>query len=273
MTIEREFIDSRVRDLEIEEFLRKELKQSVFSHVEIKRTPLGTRLQVYALRPGIVIGTGGSNVRALTAEIKNRFELENPHIKVMQVEVPELDAQIMAEKIASFLERGYYFKKVAYRSLYHIMQSGARGVEIRISGTIPSKRSRTWKFKQGYNRYCGETAKEKIDIGRSKALLKQGVIGVVVRIVPPTVTFPDEIEVKKSMFKGEEKEGETKEVTPEEAEKLDKKAEEFEKGLEKEIEETQDDEEPEGVEVEEEKEEKKEEEKPKAKKTSTKESD
>lgn len=256
MTVERQFVSERVRDLEIQEYLRKELRQSVFSHVDIKRTPVGTRLIVYAMRPGIIIGSGGSNVKALTAYLRDNFGLENPHIKVQQVEVPELDAQIMAEKIANFLERGYYFKKVAYRSLQRIMDAGARGVEIRLSGKLPSKRSKTWKFKGGYNRYCGETVKEHMDVGLAEALLKPGVIGITVRIVPPSITFPDELEKTVAQVKREEE----KELTEEDAKEIDKKAEDFDKNLEKEIELTPDEDDTIVVDAEE----------PKAKKTKAK---
>lgn len=246
MTVERQFISEKVRDLEVEEYLRKELRQSVFSHVDIKRTPMGTRLIVYAMRPGVVIGSGGSNIKALTAYLKNKYDLQNPHIKVQQVEIPELDAQIMAEKIASFLERGYYFKKVAYRSLQRIIEAGARGVEIRISGKLPSKRSKCWKFKSGYNRYCGETVKEHLDVGYASAVLKPGAIGIVVRIVPPTITFPDELKLEKKVVVVKEE----KEVTPDVAPALDKKAEEFDKKLEADIKTLDTDEAPKGVEVE-----------------------
>jgi len=248
MTVERQFVNDKVRDLEVQEYLRKQLRQSVFSHAEIKRTPMGTRLIVYAMRPGIIIGNSGENIKALTAYLKDHYKLENPHIKVQQVEIPELDAQIMAEKIASFLERGYYFKKVAFRALERILAAGARGVEIRLCGKLPSARAKKWKFKAGYNRYCGETVKEEMQFGKAEALLKPGIVGILVRIVPPSVIFPDELNLAKKVVKAAGEEG--KEVTPEVAPLLDKKAEEFEKKLEKEIKTLPDDEAPKGVVVE-----------------------
>ena len=193
MTVEKVFVAEKIKEHKIKEFISKDLAQAVISHSEIKRTPLGTRVVVHAMRPGLVIGAGGENIKRITEILKGRFKLENPHIEVKQVEVPELDASIMAQKIASLLERGYYFKKIVYRVLDSILAAGARGVEIRISGKVPSERGKEWVFKKGYIRHCGETAKNDIDIGYATALQKPGIVGVKVRIMPPNVKFPDEL--------------------------------------------------------------------------------
>lgn len=193
MTLERTFVAEKVKELEIKKYLDNELKRSGFSHADIKRTPLGTRIIIHALRPGLVIGAGGENIMRITGTLKEHFKVENPQVEVKQIEQPDLDAQLVAQKIAGLLERGYYFKKIVYRVLDNVVKAGARGVEIRISGKVPSDRAKSWVFKNGYIRHCGEVVKRGVDVGYCDAQLKAGVIGIRVRIMPPTVIFPDEI--------------------------------------------------------------------------------
>lgn len=193
MTVERLFVQEKVKELDIKRFLKNELGKAGFSHADINRTPLGTRVVVHALRPGLVIGSSGENINRITAELKNRFKVENPHVEVRQVEVPELDAVLMAQRIGGLLEKGYYFKKVAHRVLEKVILAGARGVEIRISGKVPSERAKDWIFKSGYIRHCGEVVKETVEVGYYDAQLKSGTIGIMVRVMPPNVIFPDEI--------------------------------------------------------------------------------
>ncbi len=201
MTVEKVFVAEKIKEYRIRQYISTDVGQAGISHSEIKRTPLGTRIIVYAMRPGLVIGTGGENIKRITEVLKSRFRVENPHIEVKQVETPELDAQIMAQRIAFLLERGFYFKKIVYRTLDSIMAAGARGVEIRICGKVPSDRAREWIFKKGYIRHCGETVKTEVDVGYYTALLKSGIVGVRIRLMPPTVTFPDELLVGDGLSK------------------------------------------------------------------------
>ena len=193
MTGEKAFVKEKIKHLKVKKYLKEELQRAGFSGTEIKRTPLGTRIIIHALRPGIVIGRGGENIKNMTDVIKNDYNIDNPNIEVKQVEVPDLDAKVVSQKIVDFLERGYYFKKIAHRFLDQVMIAGARGVELRINGKIPSDRAKIWIFKKGYIRHCGEVVKNDFDIGYAEAQLKTGVVGVRVRIVPPDVKFPDEI--------------------------------------------------------------------------------
>ena len=193
MTGEKAFVKEKIKHLKVKKYLKEELKRAGFSGTEIKRTPLGTRIIIHALRPGIVIGRGGENIKTMTDVIKNEYGIDNPNIEVKQVEVPDLDAKVVSQKMVDFLERGYYFKKIVHRFLDQVMLAGARGVEFRINGKIPSDRAKSWIFKKGYIRHCGEVVKEDVDVGYAEAQLKTGVVGVRVRIMPPDVKFPDEI--------------------------------------------------------------------------------
>ncbi|MBR9679735.1 MAG: 30S ribosomal protein S3, partial [Candidatus Altiarchaeota archaeon] len=196
MTVEKHFVNQDIKYHRIEEFLKKDLRNAGFSSVEIKRTPLGTRILIRALRPGLVIGSGGENVKKLTGFLEKRFKLENPHIEIDQVENPDRDPNIVAWRLATALEKGQYFKKIANILLDRIMRAGAKGAEIRLCGRLPSARAKTWKFIDGNLRKCGQDVVDKSLVAYEIALTRPGVVGVKVTIIPPEVRFPDELEIK-----------------------------------------------------------------------------
>jgi small subunit ribosomal protein S3 len=99
MSSTKHFINEATHREKIDSFLAKELERAGYSDSEISRTPLGTRIVIYAMKPGIVIGRRGESIRALTRVIEEQFKLPNPQIAVSEIEVPELDARIMASRI------------------------------------------------------------------------------------------------------------------------------------------------------------------------------
>lgn len=163
--------------------------------MDIQVTPLGTMVIVYAERPGMVIGRGGKTVRAITQSLKTKFDLDNPQVEVKEVDVPELNARIMASKIANMLQRGMHFRRVAYSTIRRIMGAGAQGVEVTISGKIRGSRSAVAKFTEGYIKKCGEPATRFVEEGFATAPLKPGVLGIVVRIMPPEAVLPDKVDI------------------------------------------------------------------------------
>ena len=218
MTVERFFINEAKRAYEIDLSLRDELEVAGFSHADVKKTPLGTRIIIYALRPGLVIGSGGENIKRLTRFLGAKFGMENPHLEVEQVKEPFLDANIVAWRIARAIERGAYFKRIANIMLNRVMQAGAKGVEIRLGGKLPSSRARTWIFVDGKLRKCGQESIDQVDRGYMKALTKPGIIGVTVSILPPDVKFSDDIHEKpipKPQVEKEEPSPKEKEEKPE----------------------------------------------------------
>jgi small subunit ribosomal protein S3 len=193
MTVERYFIEEAKKARQIEEFLKKELAMSGFSHAEVKKTPLGTRVIIHALRPGLVIGGGGANIKALTEYLTTRFKIENPHLEVEQIREPFLDPHIVAWKIASSMEKGGYFKRIANLMMEKVIEAGAKGVEVRMGGKLPSARAKTWIFVQGKPRKCGQEAIDQVRVGYAQALTKMGITGIKISILPPDVHFSDEI--------------------------------------------------------------------------------
>uniref|UniRef100_A0A7C2NQS3 Small ribosomal subunit protein uS3 n=1 Tax=Archaeoglobus fulgidus TaxID=2234 RepID=A0A7C2NQS3_ARCFL len=195
MAVERKFVQDRLRKLMVKEWIKDEVKSAGFGGMDILRTPLGTQVTLFVERPGLVIGRGGKRIRTLTEKLKE-FGIENPQISVDEVERPEFNAQLMASLLARALERGWYFRRAGYRFLYRIMEAGAKGCEIEISGKLVSERARTEKFVAGTIVHTGDPAESMVQKGFDIAIKKLGVLGVSVRIIPPDVTLPDEFEVK-----------------------------------------------------------------------------
>jgi len=181
----------------IKEFLIKKIEGAGFGGMTIQRTPMGTRINILVERPGMVIGKSGSKIKELTEDIKNNFHVENPQIEIKEAgSSASLNAKIMAEKLAEALERGWHFRRAGHSTVRRIMSAGAKGCQIVIAGKLTGARHRTEKFTEGHIKYCGETAKQVMDVGYATAKLKPGVLGVKVRIMRPDAKLPDDIKIK-----------------------------------------------------------------------------
>jgi len=196
LAIERYFIKEGVREMLIDEYLEKELRRAGYGGLDIKKTPLGTKVIIFAASPGYVIGRGGKRIRELTRILERQFGLENPQIEVEEIKNPYLNAKVQAVRLAQALEKGVHFRRAAYSAIRAIMRNGARGVEIRLSGKLTGERAKSVRFYQGYLAKVGNPAETLVSKGYAQALLKLGVIGVKVAIMPPDARLPDEIEVK-----------------------------------------------------------------------------
>ncbi len=196
--IERDFILRNKTEYQIQEFVSETLKGVGLSHVKIQRTPLGEKIIIYASRPGLIIGGGGTNIKKLTKQLKKKFGLENPQIEISEIENVNLIASVVAERIATSLEKfgTMRFKGIGHKAMADTLNAGARGVEILISGKIPSARARTWRFYQGYLKKCGNPALALVDTAYKIANLKSGIVGIKVSIMPPNVRLPDDIKLK-----------------------------------------------------------------------------
>jgi small subunit ribosomal protein S3 len=197
MANERKFIRENAKRSLIKKFLVKEIEGAGFGGMNIQRTPIGTRVNILVERPGMVIGKSGSKIKELTDSIRTKFNVDNPQIEIQEAgSSASLNAQIMAEKLAEALERGWHFRRAGHSTVRRIMQAGAKGCQVILAGKLTGERHRTEKFTEGHVKYCGETAKEVMDIGYATAKLKPGVLGVKVRIMKPDAKLPDEITYK-----------------------------------------------------------------------------
>jgi small subunit ribosomal protein S3 len=214
VAIERKFIADNFRKLEVKEFLEKGLDRAGCGEIDIQRTPAGTRVIIYAQRPGLVIGRKGGTIRSSTNVLKTKYQIDNPQIEVNELEISELNAKVMAKSVASAIERGIHFRRSAYTALRRIMEAGARGVEIQVSGKLTGDRSKTVKFVDGSMKHCGDSALMLVERGQAAASPKQGIIGVTVKLIPPGVTLPDEIVLPdQEKIKADRKAREVKEDT------------------------------------------------------------
>ncbi len=198
MAIERRFVEGGIRSARVEQYLAKELKRAGYGGMDMARTPLGTQVTIFAEKPGIVIGKGGKVVRDITTALQNDYGIDAPQIEVQQVENPAFNAQIMAERLANSLERGWYFRKAGTSILRRVMESGGLGCEVIISGKLTGARSRVQKFTEGYIKHSGEPSETIVDSGYAIAIKKLGVIGCQVKIVPPGAQLPDHFEIIES---------------------------------------------------------------------------
>jgi len=205
MTIERKFIDNSIIKLKISRYLQKELVRAGFARVEIQKTPMLTRITVYVLSPGKVIGRAGSTINTLTETIRTRFNVENPQINVMEVDNKMLEPMLVARDIAEKFERGLNARKVIQGALRIIIENGALGAEIIASGKLAAKgaRGKTIRKSIGYIPKAGNVT-ELVREAAATSYPKYGAIGVKVRIVPPGTIFPDRelkpIEIPKSIL-------------------------------------------------------------------------
>jgi len=136
MSVVKHFVTESLKKTEIDEFLEKKLEKAGYGGVTISKTPLGTHMVIYAMRPGLVIGRGGDTIKELASILEEKFKVSNPQISVSEIEIPELNAYVVASRIASALQRGIHFRRAGFWALNQVMDAGALGAEIVISGKL-----------------------------------------------------------------------------------------------------------------------------------------
>ena len=228
MSVVKHFVTESIKKTEIDEFLEKKLEKAGYGGVAISKTPLGTHMVIYAMRPGLVIGRGGDTIKELASILEEKFKVSNPQISVSEIEIPELNAYVVASRIASALQRGIHFRRAGFWALNQVMDAGALGAEIVISGKLRTERARFEKFRAGYLARCGEPSLKYMRKAEVHVQLKPGIFGVRVRIMPPDAVFPDKIQIIEAIPPEEEKTEETLEAKEEETEGTSEEKEEAE---------------------------------------------
>ena len=125
----------------LKDYLREKIKDAGFENVEVSKTPTGTRVVLHVTRPGIVIGRKGTGINELTKKLESDYGLKNPQIAVEEITKPELSPEVMCNRMASHLERGTAFRRATMWTIQQIMEGGAMGTEITISGKLRGDRS------------------------------------------------------------------------------------------------------------------------------------
>lgn len=198
MGVEKKFVKDGYIKASMDEYFASELGRAGYGGMNINRTPMGTQITIYSEKPGMVIGKSGKTIRKLTKDVELIYHIENPQIDAQEFKIPELNAQIMANKLASSIERGWYFRKAGTNTLRAIMSAGALGCEIVISGKLTGSRSRVEKFIDGYIKHSGYPASKIVDKGYSVAIKKLGTLGCKVKLIPPGSILPDSFSIIKN---------------------------------------------------------------------------
>jgi len=192
----RNIVNRNIERQLVREYLLRETERAGFGGLEFNRTPEGTKVTLQAEQVGRVIGRRGKVIHELQRRLQEDFNLDKPRLEVNEIEEPRLNAQVMASRLASSLERGWFFRRAGHSTSQNIMDAGARGCLIILSGKISGARHRVQKFQKGHIKFCGETALEFMDEGFSTAVKKLGTIGCTVRIMRPGVRLPHEISIQ-----------------------------------------------------------------------------
>ncbi len=185
MLVKRYFVEKGLKYAMIQDDLKHQLREAGLVKVEVSQAPLGARVILYAQRPGLVIGQRGNNIQALTAELEKKYKIENPHVLVYGIDNPSLEPQALAFNLAEQLERGMYYRKIANSTLNDVRRAGAKGVEIVIRGRLSIAKSRMVRFTTGVVYKSGMVLGKQTSLGKSSALLKEGLVGVKVRLTKP----------------------------------------------------------------------------------------
>ncbi len=193
--VKRLFLDYNLAKVKVDEYLAHKFYSVGYAGVDIQRTPLGTRVIIYAERSGAIIGRRGATIRQITKVLNEWFGLPNPQVTVVRVEEPELNARVMAFRLAIALQRGYHFRRAAYNILRRIMGAGAKGAQVKVSGKLRGERARFEKYIAGKVYKSGNQVTRLTERAIAHVLLKPGVEGVEVIIAKDQPT-DDSVRIK-----------------------------------------------------------------------------
>ncbi|MBI4017935.1 MAG: 30S ribosomal protein S3 [Candidatus Aenigmarchaeota archaeon] len=183
MSTVKTFVSKGIRRLTIDEYLKKTFQRAGYSHSDIRRTPLGMRITVFADRVGLIIGRGGQTINAVTEKLEKEFGLESPRLAVEEIDKPFLNARIVAEEIKGAIEKNVNPRKITNIMIQRIMENGAVGCQIRISGRTSGSMSRRDKHQIGYLKHSGQYAKDMVDTAIVEAFTKLSAVGIQVKIM------------------------------------------------------------------------------------------
>ena len=188
------FSDYLIEDYKIREYVKEKLFVAGISRIEIERAANRIKLSIHTAKPGMVIGRGGSGVEALRKDIE-KLTGKNVIVNVEEVKVMELDAQLVAENIASQLERRVSFRRAMKQAIQRTMRSGAKGMKTSVSGRLGgADMARTDGYSEGTIPL--QTLRADIDYGFAEADTTYGKLGVKVWIYKGEVLPTKKVEDK-----------------------------------------------------------------------------
>jgi small subunit ribosomal protein S3 len=168
-------------DYELRKFLKKKLYYAGVSDIIIERTAKKIRITIFAAKPGIIIGKGGSEIEALKVELQKRIGKKELILNIKEERKPQISAQLAAENVATQIERRVAFRRAMKKVIQSALKSGAKGIKVQVAGRLNgAEMARTEWYLEG--RVPLHTLRAKIDYGFAEALTTYGIIGVKVWI-------------------------------------------------------------------------------------------
>lgn len=181
----RKFVADGVFFSELNELFSRELVDSGFAGAEVRNTPARTEIVLRATKPNDVLGENGRRIHELTAVVQQRFNFAPGTVELFaeRVENRGLCAEAQVENLKAKLLQGMAARRAAYSVLRVVRESGATGCEVVISGKLRGQRAKGMKFRDGYMVKSGESTRYYVRQTIRHVMLKQGIIGVCVKIM------------------------------------------------------------------------------------------
>ena len=176
----KEYASNLLTDLKVREFVKKRLANASVSRVEIERPAQTAKVTVFTARPGIVIGKKGEDVEALRSALSEKMGVP-VQVNIEEIRKPDMDAQLVADSVASQLERRVMFRRAMKRVVQNAMRQGAEGIKVQVGGRLGGAEiARSEWYREG--RVPLHTLRADIDYATSEANTTYGIIGVKVWI-------------------------------------------------------------------------------------------
>ena len=173
---EKDYASQLRQDLDIQKFVKARLKHAAISKIEVERTAKRTKINIFSARPGIIIGRKGDEVERLKKELSKR-NYNDVTINIKEIKRPEIDATLIAENIASQLERRIAYRRAVKRSIQAAMRMNIAGCKVMVGGRLNGAEiARSEWVREGQVRL--HTLRVDIDYGVAEANTTYGIIGV-----------------------------------------------------------------------------------------------
>jgi len=172
----KDYVNNLSSDIKVREYLKKKLSHASVGRIVIERPAKNARISIYSARPGVVIGKKGEDIESLKSQLQKMMGVP-VHLNIEEIRKPEIDAQLIAENIASQLEKRIMFRRAMKRSMQNAMRLGAQGIKIMSAGRLNGiEIARTEWYREG--RVPLHTLRADIDYGTAEAKTTYGVIGI-----------------------------------------------------------------------------------------------
>jgi len=202
----RKFVADGVFYAELNEFLMRTLAEDGYAGVEVRVTPIRTEIIIRATRTREVLGEKGRRIRELTAVVQKRYGFPENSVELFaeRVENRASCAMAQAESLRYKLLGGLAARRACYGVLRFVMENGAKGVEVIISGKLRAQRAKAMKFKDGYLISTGDPKNHYIESAVRHVAMRQGMLGIKVKIMlaydpegkmGPSIPLPDNVVV------------------------------------------------------------------------------